>query len=90
VGADVLSVDWRTDMGGLFRRWEGRIPLQGNLDPLRLFAHPDEVEQSALELLRTTDGYPHLFNLGHGVHPETPYDSVVRLVETVHGYTEEG
>ena len=89
VGADVLSLDWRTDLGALFRRWEGRIPLQGNLDPARLFAHPDRVEEEVGRLLRTTEGYPHLFNLGHGVHPETPFASVVRLVETVQGYGRE-
>ena len=89
VGADVLSLDWRTDLGALFRRWDGRIPLQGNLDPARLFAHPDRVEEEVRRLLRTTEGYPHLFNLGHGVHPETPYASVVRLVETVQGYGRE-
>ena len=87
VGADVLSLDWRTDLAQLFRRWEGRIPLQGNLDPLKLFAPPDAVETEAQRLLRSTDGYPHLFNLGHGVHPETPYESVVRLVETVRNHT---
>ena len=89
VGADVLSLDWRTDLGALFQRWNGRIPLQGNLDPARLFAHPDRVEAEVRRLLQTTEGYPHLFNLGHGVHPETPYASVVRLVETVQGYGRE-
>ena len=86
VGADVLSLDWRIDLGALFRRWQGRVPLQGNLDPARLFAHPDRVEEEVRRLLLATEGFPHLFNLGHGVHPETPYASVVRLVETVKGY----
>ena len=89
VGADVLSLDWRTDLAALFRRWQGRVPLQGNLDPALLFAPPDRVEAEVRRLLRTTEGYPHLFNLGHGVHPETPYASVVRLVETVQGYDRE-
>ncbi|MDA0334203.1 MAG: uroporphyrinogen decarboxylase [bacterium] len=82
VGADVLSVDWRTDIVDLFARKPGR-PVQGNFDPLALFAAPDVVEAGVRELLQRTDGQPHIFNLGHGVHPETPYDSVVRLVETV-------
>ena len=85
VGADVLSVDWRTDLADLFARKPGR-PVQGNFDPLALFASPDQVEADALDLLRRTDGHPHIFNLGHGVHPETPYDSVVRLVDTVKGH----
>lgn len=86
VGADVLSVDWRTDLPSLFERWEGRIPLQGNLDPLALFAAPDAISGAALSLLQQTAGYPHIFNLGHGVHPDTPYESVERLVETVKAY----
>lgn len=85
VGADVLSVDWRTDLADLFARKPGR-PVQGNFDPLALFAPPDQVEAGAVDLLERTDGHPHIFNLGHGVHPETPYDSVVRLVDTVKGY----
>lgn len=86
-GADVLSIDWRTDMASLFRRWDGRVPLQGNLDPLALFAPPDAVEAATRRLLDETRGYPHLFNLGHGVHPDTPYASVERLVDTVHGWS---
>jgi uroporphyrinogen decarboxylase len=87
-GADILSVDWRTDLNDLFERKPGR-PVQGNFDPLGLFASPDEVEERARQLLRATDGKPHLFNLGHGVHPETPYDSVTRLVETVKSHRTE-
>lgn len=85
VGADVLSVDWRTDLDELYRRRPQR-PLQGNFDPLGLFAPPDKVEEEALALLKRTDGKPHIFNLGHGVHPDTPYDSVTRLIDTVQGY----
>jgi uroporphyrinogen decarboxylase len=85
VGADVLSVDWRVDLEDLFARKPGRA-VQGNLDPLALFGHPDAVETTARELLHRTDGHPHIFNLGHGVHPETPYDNVVRLVDTVKGH----
>jgi len=89
VGADVLSVDWRTDIEDLFNRKPGR-PVQGNFDPLALFAEPDVVEAGALALLAQTDGHPHIFNLGHGVHPETPYDSVLRLVNTVKNQRSKG
>ena len=60
--------------------------MQGNLDPLGLFAPPDRVETAARNLLQATDGMAHIFNLGHGVHPETPYASVERLVQTVKGH----
>lgn len=89
VGADVLSVDWRTDLDDLFARNPART-VQGNFDPLALFGSPDKVEAGAVDLLRQTDGHPHIFNLGHGVHPETPYDSVVRLVDTVKGHQTKG
>lgn len=86
VGADVLSVDWRMNLDDLFTLRPSR-PVQGNFDPLALFSDPDRVEAMALNLLQHTDGHPHIFNLGHGVHPQTPYDSVVRLVDTVKGYS---
>jgi uroporphyrinogen decarboxylase len=89
VGADVLSVDWRTDMVDLFARKPGR-PLQGNFDPLALFAGAELVEAGAQDLLQQTDGHPHIFNLGHGVHPQTPYESVVRLVHTVKNHQTKG
>ena len=89
VGADVLSVDWRMDLGDLFARKPGRA-LQGNFDPLALFADPDSVEAGARDLLQQTEGHPHIFNLGHGVHPETPYDNVVRLIEVVKGHQSAG
>jgi len=85
-GADVLSLDWRVDLGQVIGQLESRMPLQGNLDPCALFASPDEVDRQAGAILAATDGYPHVFNLGHGVHPETPCDSVRRLVDTVHAH----
>ena len=86
VGADVLSLDWRTDLADVDRILDGQFPLQGNLDPCALFAPPDEVEAQALGLLERTNGIRHLFNLGHGVQPDTPYASVERLVQVVQGY----
>ena len=85
-GADVLSLDWRLDLGEVIGRLPTRIPLQGNLDPCALFAPGDEMDRQARAILAATDGYPHVFNLGHGIHPETPCDSVRRLVDTVHAH----
>lgn len=86
VGADVLGLDWRVDLAQVNAAYGGAYPLQGNLDPSALFAPPEQVEAEARLILDATAGMPHIFNLGHGVHPETPYDHVQRLVDTVHGY----
>ncbi|MBI2503554.1 MAG: uroporphyrinogen decarboxylase [Candidatus Latescibacteria bacterium] len=85
-GADVLGLDWRADLAQAFRLFGGRIPLQGNMDPCALFADPSAIAAEAERILRQTRGLPHVFNLGHGVHPDTPCDHVKLLVDTVHGY----
>lgn len=86
---EALSVDWRTDIVHAFEMLHDKKPraLQGNLNPCALFGSPDHVETVATELLRATAGRPHVFNLGHGVHPETPYDQVKRLIDTVHAFS---
>jgi uroporphyrinogen decarboxylase len=88
LAVEALSVDWRTDMAVAFDLMEGKKPhaLQGNLNPCALFGSPEHVESVATELLKVTADRPHVFNLGHGVHPETPYDQVKRLVDTVHAF----
>ena len=57
--------------------------VQGNLDPLALVAGGREMEQQVDELLKGLAGVPHIFNLGHGIVPETPPENVARLVELV-------
>lgn len=85
-GADVFSIDWRTDLT-LARGLFGPLrPLQGNLDPAALFAPRKQVVTATRELLDKTRGTPHIFNLGHGVHPDTPIDSVRAMIDTVHEY----
>ena len=86
-GADVLSLDWRVDLGAAFKLFgDPPIPLQGNLDPCVLFGSRQQVESAAREILEVTEGRPHIFNLGHGVQPDTPYDNVKALVDTVHAH----
>ncbi len=83
-GANVLSVDWRTDLRKARSIVKDRIALQGNLDPSSLFSPTAEVRRrvtATLERLRGDRGY--VFNLGHGILPETPVESVEALVETV-------
>ena len=86
-GADVLSLDWRIDLAAAFRLFGAPpVPLQGNLDPCVLFGSRAQVESAAREILAITEGCPHIFNLGHGVQPDTPYDNVKALIDTVHAH----
>jgi uroporphyrinogen decarboxylase len=82
-GSSVFGVDWRTSLSEAGRRVPGR-PLQGNLDPTVLLSSPEVVERKALEVLTQAKGLPgHVFNLGHGIFPETPLENVERLVSVV-------
>jgi uroporphyrinogen decarboxylase len=85
VGADVVGVDWRIPLDEAVRRVEPGKALQGNLDPAILLAPWDVVEQRAKEVItrgRVAEG--HVFNLGHGVLPETNPDTLARLADLVH------
>jgi len=84
-GADVVGVDWRIPLDEAVRRVEPGKALQGNLDPAVLLAPWDTIAQRAREVLergRTAEG--HVFNLGHGVLPETSPDNLARLADLVH------
>jgi uroporphyrinogen decarboxylase len=84
-GADVIGVDWRIDLGAAWSRI-GERAIQGNLDPIALLAEPEAMLDRASQVLRAARGRPgHIFNLGHGVLPQTPTDNVKRLVDHVHG-----
>jgi uroporphyrinogen decarboxylase len=83
-GADVVGVDWRIPLDQAARRVGGRA-LQGNLDPAVLLAGWDVVEPRARAVLDSARGLPgHVFNLGHGVPPETDPDILARLTDLVH------
>jgi uroporphyrinogen decarboxylase len=84
-GADVVGVDWRLPLDHARRRVADGIALQGNLDPATCLAPWPVVEAAAREVLRRNAGNPgHVFNLGHGVLPETDPDTLRRLVDLVH------
>jgi uroporphyrinogen decarboxylase len=84
-GQVVIGVDWRVRLDDAWDRL-GDIALQGNLDPAVMLTSPDIVEKHAREILAQTNGRcGHIFNLGHGVLPNTPIENVERLVEVVHG-----
>ena len=84
-GADALGVDWQTDIGEARRRVGARVALQGNMDPMTLFAPPDAIQAEARRILASFGSGPgHVFNLGHGVSQHTPPEHVHALVEAVH------
>ncbi|MEE8424060.1 MAG: uroporphyrinogen decarboxylase [Thermodesulfobacteriota bacterium] len=84
-GGDVIGIDWRI---GLDDAWEivgHDKAVQGNLDPIALFAPPEKIEERVADILKRADNRPgHIFNLGHGIIPKTPVEHVQFLVETVH------
>jgi len=87
-GPDVMGIDFRISLTEGERRLGGSTPLQGNLDPAVLFAPWSVLEQEVRRVLRSAEGLPgHIFNLGHGVPPETDPDKLTRVVELVHDLT---
>ncbi|CCB77376.1 uroporphyrinogen III decarboxylase [Streptantibioticus cattleyicolor NRRL 8057 = DSM 46488] len=89
-GADVVGVDWRVPLDEAAGRVGPHKALQGNLDPAVLFAPTPAVETKAREVLHAAQSAPgHIFNLGHGVIPDTDPDALTRLVDFVHTVTED-
>jgi uroporphyrinogen decarboxylase len=85
---DVIGVDWRTPLGAVRRVLGPGKAVQGNLDPAALFAPPEELRRHADAVLDEAGPAPgHIFNLGHGIWPETNPDAVARLVDYVHERT---
>ena len=86
-GAEVIGVDWRIPLDQAWRSLEFRGAVQGNLDPALLFAGQKELLAQAARILREAGGRPgHIFNLGHGILPETPVENVRALVDFVRNW----
>ncbi len=84
-GGSVIGVDWRTPLGGARQRLGNDVAVQGNLDPLLLFAPRPLLERRVVEVLEAAGPAPgHVFNLGHGILPETSPDSVRFVADVVH------
>jgi uroporphyrinogen decarboxylase len=84
-GGDVIGLDWRVRLDEGWRRIGHDVAVMGNLDPVALFAKQDALREQAKRILDQARGRPgHIFNLGHGILPETPVENVIALVEMVH------
>jgi uroporphyrinogen decarboxylase len=87
-GADVIGLDWRIPLDEGWQRIEHQAAVQGNLDPVLLFADWNELKSRAADILRSANGRPgHIFNLGHGILPETPVENVKNLARFVQEYS---
>jgi uroporphyrinogen decarboxylase len=85
-GGDVIGFDWRVRLDEAWQRVGHDVAAMGNLDPVALFAKQDVLRKQAKRILDQAGGRPgHIFNLGHGILPETPVENVIALVEMVHG-----
>lgn len=92
-GADAVGADWLVDLGEAARRTGGKVAVQGNLDPVTLYARPEAIQREvrrALDSWRDGNGGSregHVFNLGHGMSPDMDPDSVGVLVDAVHAFS---
>jgi len=84
-GCDALGVDWTLDLADARRAVAGRVALQGNLDPCVLYASPERIRTEVARVLASYGhGTGHVFNLGHGIHPDVNPDHAAALVAAVH------
>jgi len=95
IGCDAVGLDWTTDLGEARRRVGHRVALQGNFDPMGMFASPEKLAAEACRVLDSFATDPaearaaggHVFNLGHGISQFTPPENVKILVDTVHSHS---
>ena len=84
IGADALSISWAADLSLAKERVNGRVALQGNLDPCALLSTETKVREEAIGVLeKYGEGEGHIFNLGHGILPSTPVANAQTLVQCV-------
>jgi uroporphyrinogen decarboxylase len=87
-GGDVIGLDWRVELGPTWDALGKDVAVMGNLDPLTLLGPAEVMERETRRILAEAHGRAgHVFNLGHGILPQTPVDNVVRLIELVHEVT---
>ena len=87
-GGNVIGVDWRVNLGEAWTRIGYDVGIQGNLDPVVLLGPVNLIKKEVKRILDRAEGRPgHIFNLGHGILPNTPVDHVAALVDMVHEYS---
>jgi len=86
--AEVLGCDWRVDLPTLQNRYQDRLAVQGNIDPAILLGGAEPTRAAAKDLLESVNATGHIVNLGHGILPNTPLESVEALIEAVHNELE--
>ena len=87
-GGDVIGIDWRIDLAEAWQQLGDEAAVQGNLDPVVLFAPIPQIKKQAVRILDgVRDKRGHIFNLGHGILQQTPVEHVAALIEFVHEYT---
>ncbi|MGE5301328.1 MAG: uroporphyrinogen decarboxylase [Acidobacteriota bacterium] len=84
-GADVIGIDWRVDIYKAVKTLGKKVTVQGNLDPCVLFGTQEHIEERVQDILNKAEtARGHIFNLGHGILPETPTENAIAMVEAVH------
>ena len=87
-GYDALGLDWQTDIGLARSRVGGQVALQGNMDPVALYANPDVIREKVKQVLeKYGTGSGHVFNLGHGILPDINPEHVKVMVDAVHEFS---
>jgi uroporphyrinogen decarboxylase len=88
-GADALGIDWTISLKDARHLVQDKVALQGNMDPAILYSSPDRIRQEVKKILQSYgSGSGHIFNLGHGIHPDIPPENVRVLVESVHEFSQ--
>jgi len=88
-GGDIVGVDWRLDMKKAVQLIDHKFGIQGNIDPVALFAPDDELERMVVEILEAVGKRPgHLFNLGHGIHKTSDPEKARTMIRFVHEHSE--
>ena len=83
-GIDAVSVDYNVPLNEM-KRFQEKIPVQGNLHPLLLFSNKDKISKEVRKIKEALDGKPYIFNLGHGILPKTPIENVEHMIKCVRG-----